>query len=130
MQIASILGMDRETGKSLSGADHVRQSILDILTTSPGERVCNRTYGSDLMDAIDQPIGPALVQYLYAATAIAIADWYPFVTLGRVEVEQGDDPASLNILITGEETAGNGNASPFALAIPLTLTAPIFEQLN
>lgn len=31
-----MLGMDRNTGKLLSGTDHIRQSIVDILTTRWG----------------------------------------------------------------------------------------------
>lgn len=35
-----MLGMDRNTGKLLSGTDHIRQSIVDILTTPLGD-ACN-----------------------------------------------------------------------------------------
>ncbi|GDD08501.1 phage baseplate assembly protein [Escherichia coli] len=35
----NMLGMDRNTGKPLSGVDHICQSIVDILTTPLGTRV-------------------------------------------------------------------------------------------
>jgi phage baseplate assembly protein W len=39
-------GMNRNTGRKLSGVDHLRQSIVDILTTPIGSRVMRRDYGS------------------------------------------------------------------------------------
>ena len=45
-------GMDRETGKSLSGIEHLRQSIRDILTTPIGSRVMRRDYGSRLFELL------------------------------------------------------------------------------
>lgn len=44
-----MLGMDRNTGKLLSGTDHIRQSIVDILTTPLGTRVMLPEYGSKLL---------------------------------------------------------------------------------
>lgn len=124
MSLAAISGMNRHTGKACTGYDHVRQSIDDILTTSIGERVLNRLYGSDLPDHIDGPIGDTLVQSLFAATAIAIATWYPVVTLSRIRIEQGQDRSALNILAEGEEHPGNGSALPFTIAIPFFLSSP------
>lgn len=49
-----MLGMDRNTGKLLSGTDHIRQSIVDILTTPLGTRVMLPEYGSKLFDLVDR----------------------------------------------------------------------------
>ena len=68
-------GMSAETGASLEGDDHLRQSIADILTTPVGSRVMRREYGSELPFLIDQPMNPATRQALYAATAAALARW-------------------------------------------------------
>ncbi|MBB2777202.1 UNVERIFIED_ORG: phage baseplate assembly protein W, partial [Comamonas terrigena] len=38
--------MDRTTGRRISGIDHVRQSVADILTTPLGSRLERRNYGS------------------------------------------------------------------------------------
>lgn len=39
-------GMNSETGKTISGIEHLKQSIVDILTTPVGTRVMRRDYGS------------------------------------------------------------------------------------
>ena len=44
--MATDSGMHRTTGAGLSGIEHLRQSIADILTTPLGTRLQRRTYGS------------------------------------------------------------------------------------
>jgi phage baseplate assembly protein W len=47
--------MNRQTGLSLSEAEHIRQSVRDILVTPIGSRVMRRDYGSLLAAMIDRP---------------------------------------------------------------------------
>ena len=63
--------MNSETGKTISGIEHLKQSIVDILTTPIGARVMRRDYGSRLFELIDHPIVPGFAQELYAAVAEA-----------------------------------------------------------
>lgn len=72
------------TGQHLSGLDHVRQSITDILTTPLGARVYRRDYGSELFSLIDAPLNSATLVRIYAATASALAKWEPRVLVQRV----------------------------------------------
>jgi len=51
-----MLGMDRRTGLPLSGLDHLRQSIEDILTTPIGSRRMRPGYGSRLRRYVDLPV--------------------------------------------------------------------------
>ena len=81
--IAAMNGIDATTGKRLSGFDHLRQSIRDILTTPIGTRVMRREYGSRLYQLVDAPMNRATILDLYAATAEALATWEP-----RIEVQQ------------------------------------------
>ena len=53
------IGMNRETGKSIDGVDHLRQSVTDILTTRIGQRVMLRKYGSNLPELVDLPTNRA-----------------------------------------------------------------------
>jgi uncharacterized protein len=119
MMLTQVAGMNRRTGRWLYGVDHVRQSILDVLTTPLGTRVCNRSYGSDLPDLIDAPLNEAGVQALYAATAVAISTWYPFVTLDQIAVETGETPGTTLLSLTGTETGTDGT-NPFTLSLPLS----------
>lgn len=79
-------GTDARTGRTLSGIDHLRQSLRDILTTPVGTRVMRRAYGSRLFELIDAPMNNATLIELYAATAEAVARWEPRFQLTRVQV--------------------------------------------
>ena len=48
-----MLGINAYTGESLSGLDHLRQSIADILSTPLNTRVMRRDYGSRIPELID-----------------------------------------------------------------------------
>jgi len=49
-------GMDRNTGKALSGEAHIRQSLRDIVTTPLASRVMRRAYGSIVPGVLDKPL--------------------------------------------------------------------------
>ena len=65
-------GMDANTGRALSGVDHLKQSVRDILTTPIGSRVMRRDYGSRLFDLIDNPGNPETVADIVAESAQAL----------------------------------------------------------
>lgn len=77
--------MDRTTGKPLSGIDHLRQSILDILSTRIGTRVMRRDYGSRVGELIDAPANNAFAVALYAAVAEALDKWEPRFKLKKID---------------------------------------------
>ena len=79
-------GTNAQTGRSLSGIDHLRQSLRDILTTPIGTRVMRRDYGSRIFELVDAPMNNATLLDLYAATAEAIARWEYRFQLTRVQV--------------------------------------------
>jgi len=86
-----MMGMSAKTGRNLPGPDHLRQSVADILTTPVGSRVMRRDYGSLIPELIDQPLTQANVLRLYAATAIALANWEPRIALTEVRFQAGKD---------------------------------------
>jgi len=79
-------GVNRQTGKRLSGSAHLSQSIIDILTTPKGSRVLVREYGSDVPDLVDNPQDDLTRLRIIAATASALAKWEPRIKLTRVTV--------------------------------------------
>jgi len=78
-------GMSVSTGKSLSGINHLHQSVRDILTTPLGSRVMRRDYGSRLFELVDRPTSPALLVEMYAACAEALAKWEPRLKVDSVQ---------------------------------------------
>ncbi|MCP3965628.1 MAG: phage baseplate protein, partial [Lentisphaerae bacterium] len=70
-------GIDKTTGRYLSGLDHLKQSITDILTTPIGSRVMRREYGSRLPRLVDAPLNSSTLVDLYSATAEALQRWEP-----------------------------------------------------
>lgn len=84
-----MIGVSASTGRELSGADHLRQSIADILTTPLGSRVMRRDYGSLLPELVDQPFNDATRLRLFGATALALMRWEPRIRLIRVQLFQG-----------------------------------------
>ena len=51
-----MIGLAATTGRTITGAAHLAQSIADVLTTPIGSRVMRREYGSLLPDLIDDPL--------------------------------------------------------------------------
>jgi len=85
-------GMDRDTGDTLNGLDHLRQSIGDILTTPIGSRVLRRDYGSRLHELIDRPLNDETRVLLISATAEALRNWEPRLRITRVSVSAAEAP--------------------------------------
>ena len=83
-----MLGMCRETGKYLDNLAHLKQSIVDILTTPIGSRVMRREYGSNLFRLVDRPINKDLVQQIYAAVAQALDNWEPRIKVEKIRVTE------------------------------------------
>ncbi len=98
--------MNRNTGKNLTGVDHLRQSIIDILTTPIGSRVMRRDYGSRLYELVDAPINRSTLVDIYAAVAHALMLWEPRFELTRVQVES-IDIAKVQIYIEGNYLPNN-----------------------
>lgn len=120
-----MLGMDRVTGKPLSGTAHLAQSIGDILTTPIGSRIQRRDYGSALFELIDAPLNGLTRLRAFAATAVAIARWEPRIRLTRVGF--ADDAAAFavgdaTLQLEGILTEADAPSSFTTLTIPLRPT--------
>ena len=94
-------GINASTGKSMAGAEHLKQSIHDILTTRIGTRVMRRQYGSRLPDLVDNPMSEVLKAELFAATAEALVRWEPRFRLDRVYLESATAEGRIVIGIEG-----------------------------
>ena len=84
-------GMCNKTGKYLDDLEHLKQSIVDILTTPIGSRVICREYGSKLFQLTDQPINRDLFAKIYAAVAEAIDKWEPRFKVEKISINSIKD---------------------------------------
>lgn len=97
-------GMDRHTGRPLVGADHLRQSIDDILSTPFGTRVGRRTYGSLLPELLAQPLNDLGRLRVVAAAALALLRQEERARIRRVQFRRGDRPGEARLLIEGRRS--------------------------
>lgn len=93
--------MSRDTGKTAEGIEHLRQSIIDILTTPIGSRVMRRDYGSRLFELIDAPVNRETLVDYYAAVAEALDRWEPRIQLQQVDITSAK-VGSIELSITGK----------------------------
>jgi phage baseplate assembly protein W len=100
-------GINHTTGKHLTGAEHLKQSIRDILTTRIGTRCMRRQYGSRLPELVDNPMGEALKVELYAATAEALARWEPRFRLDRVYLQDATEAGRIVLALEGRILLNN-----------------------
>jgi phage baseplate assembly protein W len=81
-------GIDRETGRLLTGWEHCAQSIAVVLTTRIGWRVMRREFGSRLRDLQDRNPDPATMLAAFVSIAEALARWEPGFRLSRITPER------------------------------------------
>ena len=93
--------LDRETLRPIGEWDHVLQSIGMILTTPLRSRVMRREFGSDLSELVGRPMTPQIVMAVYAASAIAIAQWEPRFVLTGVEMGSAAADGRLSLTVYG-----------------------------
>lgn len=103
------LSIDRRTGKTLTDADHIRQSIQDILTTPTGTRVMRRDYGSLISELIDAPVNDALPLQLMAAIFDAIIRQEPRVTVTEIQLRRSENGLTADISMMRTDTGESIN---------------------
>ncbi|MCE1059119.1 GPW/gp25 family protein [Pseudomonas alloputida] len=81
-----MIGLDRRTGQPLTGLDHLKQSIEDILTTPLNSRRMKPEYGSNLRRFVDLPVNEGWKSAVQAEVARALGRWEPRLQLERVQV--------------------------------------------
>lgn len=112
--------MNRTTGTAISGLEHLRQSVGDILSTPIGSRVMRREYGSLVPELIDHPDNNASQVRLFSAVASALLRWEPRFRLTRVGVQRdAERPGYALIELHGSYHEGRRPA-PLSLQVSVT----------
>lgn len=95
-------GIDRRTGKVLTGWEHCAQSVMVIVTTAIGSRTLARSFGSDAPGLQDRPQTPRAIMGHFMAIAEALRKWEPGFRLRTVKaVRLGADGAA-GFALTGD----------------------------
>lgn len=81
-----MIGMDRHTGQPISGIEHLRQSMADILGTPLGSRRHRPDYGSKVRAYVDMPVNEGWKSSVQAEAVRALQSWEPRLKLERVRV--------------------------------------------
>lgn len=77
-------GIDRETGRLLTGWDHCAQSIIVVLTTRVGARLMRRAFGSRIGELQDRNPDGRTMMTVNVVIAAALRQWEPGFRLSRI----------------------------------------------
>ena len=118
-------GVDRNTGKVLTGWDHCAQSILDIVSTAIGARTLARPYGSDAPNLIDRPQSPPSIAAHWSAIAEALRKWEPGFRLKQVSATQLGPDGVAGFSLEGDFYP-NGHLGDYSIVEPMqTVSIPL-----
>ena len=112
----------RATGGELATAayeEDVRESILIILQTNPGERVMRPTFGAGLRDFVFEPVSPTTMTLVQNRVKESLIDWEPRIDVQSVVVTPTDLLNGLIIEVAYRVRATNTAANlvyPFFLS--------------
>jgi phage baseplate assembly protein W len=100
----------------LGGAEKIRQSILLILSTAPGERVMLPEYGCGIHELLFEANTAALRASVQSQVQEALTRWEPRIDVLNVRVEPGGEFA--NQLLIRIDYRVRANNSIFNLVYP------------
>ncbi|TKK89556.1 GPW/gp25 family protein [Herbidospora galbida] len=104
-----------------AGAERIRQSILVILGTRPGERIMRPDFGCELHDLAFAPNTPATANLARHYVESALARWEPRIEVTGVGVGNDLEAAALMIAVTYRiRSAGDERT----LTLPFSLEQP------
>lgn len=99
--------------------EDVREAILIILQTNPGERVMRPTFGAGLRDFVFEPVNTTTMALIQTRVQGSLVDWEP-----RIDVQ------SVVVTVTGELNVLNVDIAYFVRATntAANLVYPFFLQ--
>lgn len=104
-----------------TGADLVRQSVLLILQTEPGERVMRPDFGCGLRRFLMEPNTPGTRAVIATEIEASLNRWEPHIDLTGVDVETTDDEATVLVSVSYMHVRDRSTVS---LTVPFILGDP------
>jgi Bacteriophage baseplate protein W len=94
------IGPDGRTAAPASDAEHVRDELLQLLLTSPGERLFLPEFGGGLRRLVFEPASDTLRNVVKARITQALSRWLgQRLTVERLEVEWESSAATLEVTV-------------------------------
>lgn len=75
----------------VSDEEDIRESLMILLSTRPGERVMNPLYGCNLDDLLFAPLNLTLKTYVADLIETAILYFEPRIDLDKVQISENND---------------------------------------
>ncbi len=97
------VGLNAQTGGTITGWSHVLQSLQDIFTTNFGARIMREFYGSFVPVMLGRSnINRAEAPLFMSAVATAILQWEPRFHLTVIRADEVSRDGTLGIVLEGE----------------------------
>jgi phage baseplate assembly protein W len=80
------------------GREKLRDNVMHILQTNPGERAMRRDYGGGLRDLVQDPHDEVLLALAQHRITRALADGEPRVQIQQVNIGAGTDEAKATLV--------------------------------
>ncbi|MCA1776044.1 MAG: GPW/gp25 family protein [Loktanella sp.] len=96
------VGMNAETGRAITGWDHVLQSLRDIFTTPFGERIMREWYGSFVPALLGSQINKREITRYFIALTSAIEQWEPRFRVTRIRPTEVNRAGEFHLMLEGE----------------------------
>ena len=106
----------------LGGPDLVRQSILLILDTEPGERIMRPNFGCGLRRFLMEPNTPSTRAAIAREVDAALRAWEPRISVTEVTCRATDDPAAVSVSVSYMHVRDQRAAVlqvPFSIGVPV-----------
>lgn len=103
MALDPSVGLNAETGGTITGWDHVLQSLTDIFTTHFGWRVMREHYGSFVPVLLGRSnINRDEIALFMSAVATAILQWEPRFHVTSIRMDDATRAGSIRLTVEGE----------------------------
>jgi phage baseplate assembly protein W len=96
-----MLGLNRDTGGSIAGWDHVLQSLEVIFSTRFHERVMRQWFGSLISHMLGENITERNLLKFFYSVALAIELWEPRFRLVKIDIKTIDRAGTLAFQLNG-----------------------------
>jgi uncharacterized protein len=102
--------------------EDIRQAILIILGTSPGERVMRPDFGAGLRDLVFEPMNVATIALAQDRVERALTEWEPRIDLQEVDVTIAGNQPQLGQLLINIRYVVRATNTSYNLVYPFSLT--------